>query len=306
MTTAMHAGEFDVTLALVTDLVATQFPQWQSLPLVRVASGGTDNIIYRLGDTLAVRLPRIDWAAPQVPIECRWLPYLAPQLPFAIPTPIAQGAPSATYPWPWYIYHWLPGQALAQATDVDMPRLAHDLATWIRAMHLIEPRDGPHAGMANHGRGLPLTHENRDSRTRQHIKQCADVLDTDMAMTMWHEALVTPAWQDAPVWVHGDLNSGNVLVANGRLAAIIDFGCMGIGDPAVDLLAAWDVRGDATYRATLRAAVGYDDATWVRGRAWAFSVAVIALPYYRQTNPMITATAQRIIAATMHEWILTR
>ena len=302
MTTRLHAGEFDVTPALVADLVATQFPQWQSLPLHRVASGGTDNTIYRLGDTLAVRLPRIDWAAPQVPNEYRWLPYLAPQLPIAIPTPLALGQPSATYPWPWYIYTWLPGQALAHVTDVDMTQLARDLAHWVRALHAIAPHDGPRAGVANHGRGLPLTHANRDSRTRQHIVQCVDFFDTDMMMRMWFDALATPAWSDALVWVHGDLNAGNLLVADGRLTAVIDFGCMGIGDPAVDLLAAWDVRGDAAYRAIFRAAMGYDDATWARGRAWAFSVAVIALPYYRNTNPVITATAQQVITATMHDW----
>ncbi|MEY2845091.1 MAG: hypothetical protein RL076_637 [Chloroflexota bacterium] len=306
MTTRMHAGEYDVTPAVVADLVATQFPQWQSLPLQRVASGGTDNTIYRLGDTLAVRLPRIDWAAPQVPIECRWLPYLAPQLPIAIPAPLAQGQPSAIYPWPWYIYPWLPGQALIQATDVDMPQFAHDLANWVRALHRIETRDGPRAGMANHGRGLPLTHENRDTRTRQHIAQCADFFDTDMMMRMWLDAIATPAWAGDPVWVHGDLNAGNVLVSAGRLSAVIDFGCMGIGDPAVDLLAAWDVRGDATYRQVFRQAIGYDADTWGRGRAWAFSVAVIALPYYRNTNPVITATAQQVITATMADWQTTR
>lgn len=302
MTTRLHAGEFDVTPEIVAELIATQFPQWSEMPLQRVASSGTDNTIYRLGDTLAVRLPRIDWAAPQVPIEYRWLPYLAPQLPIAIPTPRALGQPSATYPWPWYVYPWLPGQALAHATDVDMPQLARDLARWVRALHAIETHDAPPAGVANHGRGLPLTHENRDSRTRQHIVQCGDVLDVPQAMHMWHDALTTPAWTETPVWVHGDLNAGNLLVADGRLSAVIDFGCMGIGDTAVDLLAAWDTRGDDVYRATFRAAIGYDDATWARGRAWAFSVAVIALPYYRTTNPVITATAQGMITATMHDW----
>lgn len=302
----MPAGEFDVPPELVATLIRTQFPQWQDLPLQRVVSHGTDNTIYRLGDTLAVRLPRIDWAAPQVPIECRWLPYLAAHLPKPIPVPLAQGTPSDHYPWPWYVYTWLPGQALAQATDVDMRQLAEDVATWIRALHRIPTRDGPRAGVINHGRGLPLTHENRDTRTRQHIVQCADVCDTDLAFALWQDALATPAWHDAPVWVHGDLNAGNVLVADGHLTAVIDFGCMGIGDPAVDLLAAWDVRGDAGYRAALRAALGYDDATWARGRAWAFSVAVIALPYYRDSNPVIRATAQRILTTTMHDWAQTR
>lgn len=302
MTSSLHHDEYVVDVVQAQALVAAQFPAWAALPVVPVASQGTDNTIFRLGERLALRFPRVAWAAPQVPIEYQWLPQLAPQLPAAIATPVALGRPSADYLWPWYVYEWVAGTVLAQAPSEVIDDCVVELAGWLRALHAIPATGGPPAGPANHGRGLPLTHPDRDGRTRVQIPHCTDACDPAVAAQFWEAAVVTPPWHLAPVWLHGDPNPGNVVVDDGHLAGVIDFGCMGVGDPAVDLLIAWVPQVSPAGRARFRDAVGYDAATWARGRAWAFSVAVIALPYYRDTSPTIAATARATIAATIADW----
>lgn len=298
----MHADELDIDVALARRLLAAQFPRWADLPIAPVASAGTDNALFRLGDDMVVRLPRIDWAVGQVEKEQRWLPRLAPHLPLAIPVPLAMGVPAESYPWHWSVYRWLEGENATVEPIADLRQAATDLAQFVTALRRIDTAGGPSPGPHNSGRGEPLA--NRDARTRAAIASLDELLDggridsgridMDAATEVWEEALQAPAWHGPPVWIHGDLSPLNLLVERGRLAAVVDFGCLGVGDPAGDLIVAWNLLSAET-RAVFRAALPVDDATWARGRGWALSVGLIALPYYQITNPVLAATARRMI-----------
>jgi len=294
----MHADEIEVDAALVRRLVADQFPQWARLSIVRVESAGTDNAIFRLGDELAIRLPRRPSSAPQIEKEQRWLPVLAPQLPLPIPAPIARGEPAPDFPWRWSVYRWLDGENAFQR-DVGASRdAALAVAQFVTALQRIEARDGPPAGAANFYRGSPLVQ--RDAYVRRALATLTDELDVAAVARSWDTALAAPPWHDAPTWVHGDLAAGNLLVRDGRVCAVIDFGCLGVGDPACDLMVAWNLFvGPA--REAFRTALGPDEAAWARGRGWALSMAVIAWPYYRDTNPALVAQSRRTIAAVLSE-----
>jgi len=283
----LHAEEFAVDLALVRRLLAGQFPQWAELPLRPVRSDGTCNAMFRLGPDMAVRLPRVPWAVGEVDAEHRWLPRLAPELPCAVPAPLAKGRPAEGYPWPWSVYSWLPG-VNPRAELIDEPALfAEDLAAFTTALHRINPSGGPAAS-----RGVPLAE--RDAGTREAIGQLDGIVDTAAATAAWERALAAEPWQGPGVWVHGDLQAGNLLVTDGRLDAVIDFGCLGVGDPAVDLITPWSLlSGEA--RAHFRTASGADPAMWERGRGWALSIALIELPYYRGRNESIAANARHVI-----------
>ena len=288
----MHDDEVDIDASLVRRLLAGQLPQWAELPIEAVSSAGTDNAIYRLGEDMAVRLPRIAWATGQVEKEEQWLPRLAPYLPLAIPLPLAKGSPAEGYPWHWSVCSWLDGENATVDHIDDLCEAAADLARFVAVLQQVDPAGGPPAGPHNFFRGVPLAM--RDPRVREAIEKLQRKLDVDVATSAWEAALRTPEWHDPPVWVHGDLQSGNVLAQGGRLSAVIDFGCLGVGDPAVDLIVAWRlVFGESreTFRATLRV----DDAMWARGRGWALSAALIALPYYMDTNPAIVADSRHAI-----------
>lgn len=290
MSSRMHADEVDTDPQLVRRLLAAQFPQWASLPVRPVPSAGTDNALYRLGPDLAVRLPRIGWAVDDVAKEQRWLPLLAGQLPLPVPAPVGAGRPGEGYPWPWSVYRWLPGEDAAGGRLGNLAKTATDLAGFVTALRGIEaPRQLDTAGSS---RGVPLAL--RDAATRAAIDALAGSVDRGAVTDAWEAALAAPEWHGRPVWVHGDLTPGNLLVEEGRLSAVIDFGALNVGDPAVDLLPAWNLF-PAPVREVYRAALGVDDATWERGRGWALSVALIALPYYRHTNPAITAGSQLVI-----------
>lgn len=283
----MHADEVVTDRALVRRLLASQFPQWAGLSVELVDSAGTVNAVYRLGEDMAVRLPRIEGGAKDVEKEQRWLPCLAPLLPVAIPVPIGRGRPAEGYPWPWSVYSWLDGGNPALGRIADPGVLAKDLAAFVAALHRIDPTDGPPAY-----RHEPLV--TRDTTTRDAIAKLRGIVDTDLATAVWEAALLAPEWPGPAVWVHADLSPGNVLLSGGRLTAVIDFGCVGIGEPAVDLIAAWSLL-TADARNVFRAALGVDDATWARGRGWALSIALIELSYYRITNPVMAATARHVI-----------
>ena len=278
----MHEDEVAVDAALLTRLLAAQFPQWAGLAARRLPSAGTDNALFRLGSDLVVRLPRIHWAVDQVEKEHVWLPRLAPHLPLALPTPLAQGRPGMGYPWPWSIYRWLPGRDAGQAPLSDPLRGALQLADFIHALQRIDPTGGPDAA-AFGLRGVPL--QTRDAATRQAISELAGKIDTAAATAAWETALDAPPWDGPPAWFHGDLLPGNVLVENGRLSAVIDFGGLGVGDPAPDLMIAWHIFSGRS-RETFRRALGVDDATWARGRGHALSQALIFAPYYWHSSPV--------------------
>jgi aminoglycoside phosphotransferase (APT) family kinase protein len=292
----MHADEVDIDAALVGRLLAAQFPHWANLPIEAVRSAGTDNAIFRLGDDMAVRLPRIYWATEQVDKEQEWLPRLAPHLPLAIPVPLGKGMPAEGYPWHWSVYRWLAGENATIERIADLRQTATDLALFIAALQRIDSTGGPRPGTGNSGRGVPLAM--RDADTRAAIASCAGLLDTGAVTAAWDAALQAPVWDGLPVWIHGDLQSGNLLVERNRLSAVIDFGCLGVGDPACDLQVAWTLFSGKS-REVFRRALAVNDASWARGRGWALSVALIALPYYLDTNPVIVAASWRAIDAVL-------
>lgn len=294
--TQMHADEVPIDVPLVQRLIAQQFPQWAELPLQRVQSAGTDNAMFRLGADLVVRLPRIEGATAQVTKEQRWLPHLAPHLPLAIPEPVAMGQPNDDYPFIWSVYKWLTGEALEYENVHDHAQLARDLANFILALQKIDTTDAPRPSVANFGRGVPL--QTRDTGTRKAIAECDGLIDTDKALIAWERALAAPIYDGEGVWIHGDLLKGNMLMHNGRLSAVIDFGAAAVGDPACDLQPAWSLLTPEP-RAVFREAMGVDDATWERGRGWSLSVGVIALPYYIDTNPVLAGISRQAIEAIL-------
>lgn len=255
-----------IDAALAAQLVAEQFPQWADLPVAPVAFSGWDNRTFRLGDTMAVRLPSAAAYAGSVEKELTWLPRLAPALPYPVPVPVAAGAPSTRYPWPWSIRRWIEGTPAATATIADPVVFAEQLAGFLRALRGIDPTGAPPLGAENFHRGGDLAAY--DEETRRAAVVLADVVDADAVAAMWGAALST-RWAGPPVWFHGDVAPGNLLLDDaGRLAAVIDFGQFGVGDPACDLTIAWTLlRGRA--RNAFRTAVAVDEPTWVRGRGWA-------------------------------------
>jgi aminoglycoside phosphotransferase (APT) family kinase protein len=295
VTGAMHADEFATDAALVRRLVAAQFPKWKQLPITRVASAGTDNAIYRLGEDMSVRLPRIHRATAQVEKEHRWLPRLAPHLPLAIPAPLAKGTPGEGYPWHWSVQTWLDGENATLDRISDPAQAARDLAGFIAALHRIDPAGAPLSGVHS-SRGVPLA--TRDAATRAAIASLRGTLDARAATAAWDAALRTPAWRGPAVWLHGDLHSGNLLAKHGRLSGVIDFGAAAVGDPACDLMVAWTLLTAET-REVFRAALPVDDASWARGRGWALSFGLIVLPYYANTNPGLCDIARYAIAEVL-------
>lgn len=284
---------WDVDGSLVERLVADQFPSWASLALSRVQSTGTDNAIFRLGPQLAVRLPMRESAASQAEREQAWLPKLAGALPLAIPAPVGAGRPAADYPWSWSVCPWLEGQDAATARVRNLLETARDLGSFLVALRAIDASGGPAAGRGNHGRGAPLSL--LDARVRRDAYTLADEIDAAAVTRAWEEALSAPAHSGPGTWVHGDLHPSNLLVRDGRLSAVIDFGLLGVGDPACDLIIAWSYL-DATSRSIFRDAAQADDAMWIRGRGWAIFNSVIALAFYRETNATISTIARRALA----------
>jgi aminoglycoside phosphotransferase (APT) family kinase protein len=274
----MHADEVDIDPALVRRLVDTQFPRWAGLPIEPVPFFGTDNAIYRLGAELSVRLPRREKNVETLDKELHWLPMLAPLLPVAIPAPVAIGRPGDGYPFTWAVYGWVDGEPAG-----DSPVDVNELATFIAALRRIDASDGPAPGAHNAFRGEPI--RRRDAAVRAEADQAA--------LAVWEEALAAPDWAGDPVWIHGDLDGRNVLLENGRLVGVIDFGCLGVGDPACDVMVAWKLLS-ATDRQRFRTALSVDDATWARARGWALSQALGALSYYTdENNPLLVREARR-------------
>ena len=289
----MHDGELAIDRDLVARLIAEQFPEWASQAVQPLAHSGTDNVIFRLGDDKAVRLPRIEGAVGQVQKDRVWLPALAPQLPFEVPELLASGAPGSGYPWEFGVYRWLEGEPFAADRIGEAVYAAADLARFIEALRRIDTRGAPPSS-----RGGPLAP--RDQAVRRAIAALAGRVDARAAARSWDAALRAPAWDGPPTWLHGDLMPGNLLFVEGRLSAVIDFSVLGVGDPAADLMVAWWVLDTGT-RPQLRAALGVDQASWARGRGWALSCALIALPYYRDTNPPFASYARRTIAEVLSD-----
>jgi aminoglycoside phosphotransferase (APT) family kinase protein len=281
--------EIDATL--VKQLIRTQFPQWAELPVEPVENGGWDNRTFRLGDRMSVRMPSALAYVAQVEKERRWLPVLRPHLPLPIPVPLGVGIPGAGYPWPWSIYSWLDGKPAHSDRIHDLRGFAVDLAQFLVALRGIDARNGPAAGTHNFHRGGSLTVY--DTETRQSIGLLANELDVASVTEVWDTALAT-SWQAPPVWVHGDVAETNLLVKEGRLNAVIDFGCVGVGDPSCDLAIAWTFLDPAS-RKEFRSAIALDPATWKRARGWAIWKALITLVQLRDTNPTKAKKARQVI-----------
>jgi aminoglycoside phosphotransferase (APT) family kinase protein len=282
----MHDDEVDIDAGLVGRLVAEQFPHLADLPITEVRSTGTVNAIYRLGDRLCARLPRVAEWAPDLDREWRWLPELAPRLPLRVPEPVGRGRPGGSYPFSWTIYGWIDGQPYADGLVDDERRAAEDLARFVVDLRRIDPVGAPRGGRR------PL--RELDAVTREVIESARGVIDGDAAVAAWERALRAPAWAGSPVWIHSDLLRPNVLVRDGRVCAVIDFGGVGVGDPAADVIAAWSVFGRAG-RGVFRAALEVDDGTWERARGFALHQAALIVPYYGETNPGFVASARRTI-----------
>ena len=256
--------------ALVRRLLDSQFPQWADRPIRPVRPMGWDNRSFRLGDDMVVRLPSARFYAPQVEKEHRWLPILGPQLPLPIPTPIAMGLPLHGYPWRWSIYQWLPGKSLTARQVSGSHRLARSLGLFLDALQRIDPEGGPPPGPDNFHRGGSL--QVYDRETRQAISLLEAKIDAKAATRLWDEALAAPH-EGPPMWVHGDVSAGNLLVEGGALAGVIDFGCAAIGDPACDLALAWSSMGRRArhvFRSTLNLTAGAwaERAAGLSGRHW--------------------------------------
>lgn len=266
-------GRQAISVDLVRRLIASQFPQWADLPVEPVTPGGWDNRTFRLGEDMMVRLPSAERYVAQVEMEQRWLPKLAPQLPLPVPQPVALGRPGEGYPWPWSVYRWIEGEPVDRATIADMAEFAGSLGTFLVALRQADTKGAPPAGRHNFFRGGDLAVY--ADETEAALAALGGQVDQAACRTIWDTAL-SSRWQHAPVWVHGDVSAGNVLVREGRLAAVIDFGSSAIGDPACDLYIAWTFL-DAASRAAFRGSVGLDRACWARGRGWALWKALIVL-----------------------------
>jgi aminoglycoside phosphotransferase (APT) family kinase protein len=293
----LQPDTFPIEVSLVRRLVATQFPQWAHLPITPVAFGGWDNRTFHLGEQMTVRLPSAEAYALQVAKEQRWLPRLAPRLPLPIPVPLAMGQPAAGYPWHWSVYRWLDGETATIERIADLRQFATDLADFLVALYRIDPTGGPPPGPHNFFRGGSLTVY--DGETRQAIAALDGTIDTEAATAVW-EAALAATWRGSPVWVHGDVAAGNLLVQDGRLTAVIDFGCASMGDPACDLAIAWTLLSGES-RETFRAALPVDDATWARGRGWTLWKALITLAALPGTNALAASTSRRIIDDVLAE-----
>ncbi|MEV6549670.1 aminoglycoside phosphotransferase family protein [Streptomyces sp. NPDC051597] len=289
-----HPGDDE---ALVRRLVAGRFPRWARLPVARFASGGTVNAVYRLGEDMVVRLPLEQGGAEDVVRERTWLPRLAPLLPTAVPEVLGAGEPSEEFAREWSVYRWLEGEHPEAGALKEPVALAEGLAGFVEAMWSVTLPGAPAAY-----RGGPVA--SLDRPTRAAIEELRRIpeegVDCDAVLAVWEDALRAPGWDGPPVWLHADLMPGNLLVQDGRLTAVIDFGCLGVGDPACDLFPAWNLL-PADAREVFRDALGVDDATWRRGRGRTLSQALIALPYHRTANPAMAANARHVIRAVLDE-----
>jgi aminoglycoside phosphotransferase (APT) family kinase protein len=272
-------------------LIARQFPNWSHLAVTPVASAGTDNAIFRLGEALAIRMPKVDWAADTVARECQFLPRFA-KLPLQTPVPVARGEPDETYPYVWCVCEWIEGEALDIA-DLENPvAAAQALSAFVVAMRKVDAHGGPRAAPGNNLRGGALGV--RDARTRAALANLGREIDAAPLFDLWDRALAVAPYDGPGVWIHSDLKQGNMLMHGGALAAVIDFGLMAVGDPAVDLTAAWSFFGGPS-RDQYLGALAPTHAELARAQGWALSIAAIAWDFYRDRNPTLTAISRRTI-----------
>ncbi|MFI7577539.1 aminoglycoside phosphotransferase family protein [Micromonospora sp. NPDC049497] len=292
----MHADQVDIPADVVAALVADQFPRWRDRPVRPVVSHGTVNALFRLGDDVVLRFP-LQPGDPErhadLVREQENARRLAPLLPLPVPEPLALGEPGPGYPGPWTAYRWIPGETAGDARVRDVVEFADDLAGFVRALHATDA-----AGLRWNGRGRGGPLVGMDGYVAEWLPASAHLTDTVALARIWAECRDAPAHDGPDVWLHADLMPGNLLVRDGRLAAVIDLGAVGVGDPAVDLMPAWNLLPPEG-RDRYRAALDVDDATWARGRGWALAQAIGCLVYYVDTNPVMSATARHTLDAIL-------
>jgi aminoglycoside phosphotransferase (APT) family kinase protein len=295
----MHEGQVPTSVDLARRLLARQFPQWADLPVTPVAEAGTDHALYRLGDDLLLRLPIVAWAEGQADRDARWLPAIAPHLPLTVPVPVAVGEPDEEYPWRWSVVPWLPGEA-ATPDRLDLATAADDLAGLVRALHALPTDGGP--AKTGTARGVPLARLDTGVRETLRVLEAdgvlPDTVECAAVARAWDDAVAAEPWGGPPVWLHGDLQPGNLLAHGGRLRSVIDFGGLGLGDPAPDLAPAWNIF-DSSTRGAFLDAVGYDDQAVRRARGWVLAPALSGIGYYRDSRPDLASAALSQIEAVL-------
>ncbi len=280
---------FDVDTSLASKLIRSRFPRWAGLPVRPVASPGTANRLFRLGADMVIRFPRTRAAIEAIGKEMNWLPELSAYFSLQVPEPLDTVEPQDEYPWPWSVYRWLEGEDLWSYPLIDLRQAAETLARFVSELQGIDTGGGPAPGRHNSFRGAPLA--DRDHLVRRAIRECGNRIDPEAVTREWEIALAQPCSEQG-CWTHGDLQPGNLIARNGGIVAVIDFGLLCVGDPAVDLLPAWNLL-DRESRQVFRKALQVDEATWSRGRGWAICQSVLALPYYWNRNGIMVDMANR-------------
>lgn len=283
----MHADEFDISPELIRDLLLKQFPQWANLSLELMHPEGTDNAMYKLGDDKLVRLPRTKRSSFNIEKELTWLPRLGPHLPLSIPNIIGNGTPDKNYPFPWLVCEWLDGTNPDKKNMIDEHIAATDLAGFVKAMQKIQPNGGPNC---RRGKALSAC----DDEVKRSIPLLNELYSKKILNDLWISALKVPQWEKEPVWIHGDLHAGNLLVKNRKIIGVVDWGLAGIGDPACDMMVAWTLLSKKS-REVFYSIAQPDEDTWNRGRGWALFLGIVGYPYYRLSNPIFARIAKRTL-----------
>ncbi len=285
----MHKNELEIDEELVRMLLKTQIPNWANLPLKRIPSSGTDNALFRLGNEYIVRLPRLLGANDNILKEYVWVPQIAQLLKISISKPLFKGTSGEIYPSFWMIIRWSEGYNPDFEQENEYRLLAKELASFLNELHGIELTNGPFSR-----RGVSL--KEIDQETNNAISQLEDEIDIQAVTQLWEGLRDVPFWNKAPVWIHGDFLPGNILIQNDHLSAVIDWSDVGIGDPACDLIIAWSLLNKNSRKIFKGSLENMDEDTWQRGRGWALSIALIMLPYYKYSNPVLAKLARRMIA----------
>ena len=283
---------------LAQRLVTEQFPQWADLSIEPVAFGGWDNRTFHLGSDKVLRFPRAADYAVQIEKEQFWLPKLAPSLPLTIPTPLGLGNPDHGYPWRWSVYNWIDGETAARTPALNKIKIAHDLAQFLSSLYQVYAKDGPRSGYHNFHRGSSLSVY--DAEIRQALGILEQKFDVKTFQKIWDKAAETE-WRNSSVWVHGDISAGNLIVRNGHLSAVIDFGLLSVGDPACDFAIAWDFF-DSESRKHFRNQLSIDNETWSRGRAWALWKALIIAAEMTGSNLVETQQSHYVFTEVMEDF----
>lgn len=295
MRSSMHSDDINIDIFVVSTIIKESFPKWGTLPISPLGEG-TSNYLFRLGNDMVIRIPRHRQSVETLEKERQWLPFLSSNLNWKIPRPIADGKVGEHYPFPWYIYNWIDGKIIEKDVYVDQDKLVIDMTNFLKDLQKLDTKDAPLPGAHNFYRGVEL--KSRDSSVRNAINSLSLKLDLSEIEKIWNRGLRAKRWDKRGLWIHGDLDSRNLLVnKDGGLAGIIDFGGLAVGDPAVDAMVAFKLF-DKEHREIFRERLKIDDDMWARGKGWVVSQALIALDYYTlENNPVLVLLAYQWLEA---------